>query len=184
VKTCRLLALHTSNEVGADAFLRSSCHAVDMLKCLAKDCAPADRLLTVERANRALKAIYRNGTKPPAPPPINTVVEEHFNAWNASAKAPRLRSAILDGDCLTISFHGATRADGDPPGAFVYARWPLPADCEVAYFEVQVIVEGEKEEEDDAHSFSVGLAPLPIPSVQQQRRADQSAPEWRMPEGN
>ncbi len=174
MKACKLLSMYIENPDAATFFLKRSCHAVDMLKCLSKDCLPADRVSLLESTNKNLKAVYRNGIKPSLPSTLKASGESN-NCWNISPKHPPLKSIVMDEHCLTFSYHSeSVMEEGLPRGIFVSAKLPFQTEIKEAYFEVTVINCGSNDEAGNSPCLAIGLSPPP-------ERKDGN---WSNPEGS
>ncbi len=175
-KACQLLARLLETEEGATFFLQRSCHAVDMLKCLSKDCLPADREPIVEMTNDNLRALYRNGIKPPPPPIMRKLTDDNFNSWDTATRFPPLRGIVFNESHSALTYQAEpSMEEGLPRGAFVYARHPFNPRLKESYFEAKILSLGNSDDS-GASSLSIGLSP-----AAEQR---DGGGNWTNPEGS
>ena len=170
---CKLLSLYLREPSFARRFLQRSCYAVDMLKCLSKDCLPSDRRGVVGLNCERLRSVYRDCEKPPPPRcPVAAKEKERHNRWNGSQAFPILQSLVLTHDNLGLTYYSeAAMAAGLPRGLFIYAERPLSRGA--SYFEVNILSFGNNNDDSSSPVLSVGLAP----------RAERTEGSWANPVG-
>jgi hypothetical protein len=158
---CKLLSVYLSEPAFACRFLQKSCYAVDMLKCLTKDCLPSDRKALVAANCEKLRSVYRDCVKPPPPPsPNGNKEKDQHNVWNASQTFPPLQSLVLTHGLLGLTYYAEpVMAAGLPRGIILYAEKPVSAkDC--SYFEVNILSFGSTNDDSSSPLLSIGIAPI------------------------
>ncbi|XP_059095573.1 probable E3 ubiquitin-protein ligase HECTD4 [Tigriopus californicus] len=158
VSTCAVLAQYTRDEEFSSRFMQESCHAVDMLKCLAKEVGAVDHIEKVQINCSRLRGIYRDCVKPPLLESKPFGKPGLTNHWNVNLAFPPLKSLLFTYGLTGITYHADPGlSSGLPRGNFVYAQYPLNRIN--AYFEVNIISLGEHHEETTSPMLSIGLAP-------------------------
>lgn len=170
--TCAVLAQYTRDEEFSSRFMQESCHAVDMLKCLAKEVGAVDHIEKVRINCVRLRGIYRDCVKPPLLESQQFGHQGLLNHWNVNLAFPPLKSLLFTYRLTGITYHAdPTLASGLPRGNLVYAQHPLNRTN--SYFEVNIISLGENHEETTSPLLSIGLAP----------KAEKKDSSWTNPNG-
>ena len=171
---CKLLSIYLREPLFACRFLQKSCYAVDMLKCLSKDCLPSDRRGAVALNCERLRSVYRDCEKPPPPHcAVEGKEKERHNVWNAASAFPPLQSLVLTHGLLGLTYYAEpAMATGLPRGILMYAERPMSIK-EAPYFEVNVLSFGSNSDDSSSPLLSVGMAPL----------AERSEGSWTNPVG-
>ena len=171
---CKLLSIYLREPSFARRFLQKSCYAVDMLKCLSKDCLPSDRRGVVALNCDRLRSVYRDCEKPSPPrcPAAGKEKEQRHNAWNASSLY--MNSLVLTHGSLGLTYYGEgdRPAAGVPRGCLIYAERPMSVK-EASYFEVNILSFGSNNDDSSSPLLSIGMAPL----------AERSEGSWTNPVG-
>ena len=142
-------------------FMQASCQAVDMLKCLTKDCLPSDRIETVEAATRRLRNLYRDCVKPPAPPSRRNGTKHKVMIWDSTKTFPPLRSVLFTHNMLGITYYSEpVLGTGAPRGIFVYGNQMIPQSANFFYWEIDILSLGDTPDDSGTPLISVGFAPL------------------------
>ena len=171
---CKLLSIYLREPLFACRFLQKSCYAVDMLKCLSKDCLPSDRRGAVALNCERLRSVYRDCEKPPPPHcAVGGKEKERHNVWNAASAFPPLQSLVLTHGLLGLTYYAEpAMATGLPRGILMYAERPMSIK-EAPYFEVNILSFGSNNDDSSSPLLSVGMAPL----------AERSEGSWTNPVG-
>ena len=159
-KSTSLLQSYLHDVKFACRFLQNSCQAVDMLKCLSKDCLPSDRKDKVVASTEKLRNLYRDCVKPPAPPSRKPTNKNKYMIWDPSKSFPPLKSVLFSHVMHGITFYDDPGNNaGQPRGVFIYANQKIPSNALNFYWELDVISLGDSPE-DNGSILSVGFAPL------------------------
>ena len=172
---CKLLSLYLREPSFARRFLQKSCYAVDMLKCLSKDCLPSDRKGVVALNCERLRSVYRDCEKPPPPQcPIAGKEKARHNVWNASGTFPPLASIVFTHGLTGLTYYAdpVMGSPGAPRGVYIFAEKPISV-MEASYFEINILSFGSSNEDSSSPVLSIGLAPM----------AERSEGSWANPVG-
>ncbi len=174
-EACKALALYMRLPEAAMNFLGRSCHAVDMLKCLSKDCLPADRMSIQQTTSYNLRSLYWNCIKKQSKKAEEKETKQvSLNAWNPLLNYPSPKSCVFSDDFLTVAYHGnLVSEDGLPRGAYVYGRIPFSPSLNESYFEAEILSLGASEDESGTFSVAIGLSP----------QAERKSGNFNYPEG-
>ena len=159
-KSISLLASYLHDAKFACRFLQNSCQAVDMLKCLSKECLPSDRKIKVVSSTEKLRNLYRDCVKPPAPPSRKPNNKNKLMIWDPSKSFPPLKSVLFSHNMNGITYYEDPGNNaGYPRGLFVYANQKIPSNALNFYWELDIISLGDSPE-DNGSILSVGFSPL------------------------
>jgi len=160
-RAVQVLALFLQEPEFACRFMQHSCQAVDMLKCLSKDCLPSDRQCYVDSATIRLRNLYRDCVKPPAPPSRRTGTRHKVMVWDPAKTFPPLKAVLFTHNMLGITYYSEPLvSSGTPRGILVYGNQMIPPSVNHFYWEVDILSLGDSPDESGAPLISIGLAPL------------------------
>eukprot|EP00092_Neocalanus_flemingeri_P030552 GFUD01033172.1.p1 GENE.GFUD01033172.1~~GFUD01033172.1.p1 ORF type:complete len:4225 (-),score=861.78 GFUD01033172.1:307-12981(-) len=156
-----VLALYLKEPEFSCRFMQKSCQAVDMLKCLSKDCLPSDRREMVFSATEKLRNLYRDCIKPPAPPSRRNGAKHKIMVWDPSKTFPPLKSVLFTHNMLGITYYNEPALNtGQPRGILIYANQMIPPSANNFYWEVDILSLGDSPDDAGAPMISIGFAPL------------------------
>jgi E3 ubiquitin-protein ligase HECTD4 len=160
-RALQVLALFLQEPEFACRFMQHSCQAVDMLKCLSKDCLPSDRQTVIDSATTRLRNLYRDCVKPPAPPSRRTGARHKVMVWDPSKTFPPLKAVLFTHNMLGITYYSEPSVGSvTPRGILVYSNQMIPPSVNNFYWEVDILSLGDSPDESGAPLISIGLAPL------------------------
>ena len=156
-----VLAFYLTEPEFSCRFMQKSCQAVDMLKCLSKDCLPSDRKESVFSATDKLRNLYRDCIKPPAPPSRRNGTKHKMMVWDPSKTFPPLKSVLFTHNMLGITYYNEPILNtGQPRGILIYANQMIPPSSNNFYWEVDILSLGDSPDDAGAPMISIGFAPL------------------------
>ncbi|KAJ8312853.1 hypothetical protein KUTeg_010226 [Tegillarca granosa] len=172
-RACMVLASYIRDIDFTKEFIQHCGSTIDVLKSLAKDCNPGDRLPVTELHCTRLRLLYRDCAKPPAPPSKIDSRANKETSWDANRSFPPVRSCIFSSGLTGVTFLGdPNTGSGLPRGTMIYANQPIPHQAPAFYWEMEICSFGDSQEESGA-VVSFGFAPS----------ADKKEGAWTNPVG-
>ena len=160
-RALQVLSLFLQEPEFACRFMQHSCQAVDMLKCLSKDCLPSDRQAVIDSCTTRIRNLYRDCVKPPAPPSRRMGARHKVMVWDPAKNFPPLKAVLFTHNMLGITYYSEpVLGTGTPRGILVYGNQMIPPSVNHFYWEVDILSLGDSPDESGAPLISIGLAPL------------------------
>ncbi|KAK3084084.1 hypothetical protein FSP39_007865 [Pinctada imbricata] len=158
-RACMVLAQYLQDIDFTKQFIQHCGSTIDVLKSLAKDCNPGDRLSVVESHCTRLRMLYKDCAKPPPPP---SKIDSRANKemlLDATRAFPPSRACVFSSGMTGVTFLGdPSTGSGLPRGTMIYANQAIPQQAPSFYWELEICSFGDGQEESGA-VISFGFAP-------------------------